>query len=78
MLSKLSDYYGRRFTICVASCIFLIGCMIQLIPSSHYGQIIAGRFITGLSVGTTAVVVPSFITVTVSEHNMRVSSVVLY
>lgn len=78
VLSKLSDYYGRKFTISVACCIFLIGCMIQLIPSTHYGQIIAGRFITGLSVGTTAVVAPSFITETVSDPKMRGSAVVFY
>ncbi|KAF0273279.1 hypothetical protein FOG51_01781 [Hanseniaspora uvarum] len=78
VLSKLSNYYGRKFAICVASFIFLIGCMVQLIPSSHYGQIIAGRFITGLSVGTTAVVAPSFITETVSDPKLRGSAVVLY
>lgn len=78
VISKLSDYKGRKVTMWLASLIFLLGGMIQLIPSTHYGQIIAGRFISGLSVGTTAVVAPSFITESISNVKYRGTVVVFY
>ncbi|OBA26534.1 general substrate transporter [Hanseniaspora valbyensis NRRL Y-1626] len=78
LLSKISDYKGRKFTIWLAVSIFLLGGMIQLIPSTHYGQIIAGRFISGLSVGTTAVVAPGFITESITDVKHRGTVVVFY
>ncbi|XBW35989.1 hypothetical protein QEN19_001563 [Hanseniaspora menglaensis] len=77
-ISKISDYKGRKFTVWLASFIFLLGGMIQMIPSTHYGQIIVGRFITGLSVGTTAVVAPVFITESISDVRHRGTVVVFY
>lgn len=77
-LSKISDYKGRKFAMWFASFIFLLGGMVQLIPGSHYGQIIAGRFIVGLSVGTTAVVAPSFLTESISDVKHRGTVVTFY
>ncbi|KAI1083688.1 putative MFS glucose transporter [Whalleya microplaca] len=49
----LSDYLGRRGSLMVASVIWVIGSVLQL-SSQNVGHLIAGRVISGLSVGVTS------------------------
>jgi len=49
----LSDWIGRRLSLVIACCIWVVGTAIQC-SSQNVGQLIAGRIISGLAVGITS------------------------
>ena len=49
----VSDMLGRRMSLMIACCIWVIGAAIQC-SSQNVGQLIAGRIISGLAVGITS------------------------
>ncbi|KAI9836644.1 MAG: hypothetical protein M1819_001278 [Sarea resinae] len=56
----LSDAIGRRKSLMIASCIWIVGSVIQL-SSQNVAQLVAGRVINGLCVGITSSQVPAFL-----------------
>ncbi|GMM33033.1 hypothetical protein DASC09_003580 [Saccharomycopsis crataegensis] len=55
----LSDYIGRKYTITTASLIFIIGGCLQA-GCTSMGMLLAGRFISGIAVGTLCMIIPLF------------------
>jgi len=49
----VSDLLGRRMSLMIACCIWVVGAAIQC-SSQNVGQLIAGRIISGLAVGITS------------------------
>ncbi|CAG8496696.1 1389_t:CDS:10 [Paraglomus brasilianum] len=56
----ISDTSGRRFTLVLASVIFVLGAIILAFCNS-YGALMLGRIIVGLGVGLASMVVPLYI-----------------
>lgn len=58
----LAESISRKYGILVAVTIFVLGVVIQAtaITSSGYNSILAGRFITGMGVGSMAMIVPIY------------------
>ncbi|KAH8885273.1 quinate permease [Thozetella sp. PMI_491] len=54
-----AETIGRRFTLIIASVVFVVGAAIQL--TGHIESFYVGRFLTGLGVGPLTVVVPLYI-----------------
>ncbi|EED17489.1 MFS sugar transporter, putative [Talaromyces stipitatus ATCC 10500] len=52
--------YGRRLSIALASLIFCIGCVLQVIKVNGLGAFYAGRVISGLGVGMATVIIPMY------------------
>jgi MFS family permease len=52
--------YGRRWSIALASFIFCIGAIIQVIPTHSIAAFYVARVISGLGVGMATVIVPMF------------------
>lgn len=59
--SKIADLYGRRVGIMFAMVIYVVGIIIQIASQHAWYQIVIGRAIAGLGVGTVSVVSPMFI-----------------
>ncbi|AMD18510.1 HBL392Wp [Eremothecium sinecaudum] len=76
-LAKVGDKRGRRMGICVALGIYVIGVSIQLLHTHAWFQFFFGRIITGFSVGTSAVLVPMFVSES-APVQIRGAMVVLY
>ncbi|OZJ05111.1 hypothetical protein BZG36_01380 [Bifiguratus adelaidae] len=55
----LADRLSRKYTIVMASCIFLVGTALQTGAQSR-SYLYAGRFIAGLSIGSLSMVVPLY------------------
>ncbi|KAM2193630.1 hypothetical protein FF1_026243 [Malus domestica] len=56
---KTSDYIGRRYTIVLAACTFLIGALLMgLAPS--YPFLMAGRVVAGIGVGYALMIAPVY------------------
>lgn len=49
----LSDHYGRRMSLMIASIVWIIGAVLQC-SAQNVPHLIVGRFISGLSVGVTS------------------------
>lgn len=63
---QMADRLGRRRSILLNNAFYFIGlCLLAL--SVNYGMMVAGRFITGIAVGITTVVVPLFLTEIASD-----------
>ncbi|XBW38153.1 hypothetical protein QEN19_003749 [Hanseniaspora menglaensis] len=77
VLSKLMDIYGRRIAIAVASCIYIVGILIQICSFDKFYQIFIGRLITGTAVGVLSVVCVAFIG-ELSPPDIRSLTVALY
>lgn len=60
-LAKLGDFRGRKFGIYFTLFVYCIGLIIQLAKDQKWYQFLIGRIFTGLAVGSTAVLVPMFI-----------------
>jgi MFS family permease len=63
------DPLGRRGTICMAACIFLVGGTIQT-SGVVLGMLYAGRFIAGFGVGILCMIIPVF-QAEISSHKIR-------
>jgi sugar porter (SP) family MFS transporter len=59
-----AEKFGRKYTILVAACIFLIGGTIMTAANGNMNMIIAGRAIAGLGIGSTSMCVPVYISET--------------
>ncbi|KIW87690.1 uncharacterized protein Z519_11664 [Cladophialophora bantiana CBS 173.52] len=51
---------GRRWSIALASLIFCIGCILQLVKVNGLGAFYAGRTISGVGVGMATVIIPMY------------------
>ncbi|CAM9018687.1 unnamed protein product [Wickerhamomyces anomalus] len=62
-IPKICDSKGRRFGIFISILIYLVGNVIQLtsVLSGSWVQVLIGRIITGLAIGSTSVLTPMFI-----------------
>ncbi|EMG51083.1 High-affinity hexose transporter HXT6 [Candida maltosa Xu316] len=76
-LSKIGDMYGRRMGISSAMVIYIVGIIIQIAAQHAWYQVMIGRIITGLAVGTLSVLCPLFIS-EVSPKNLRGTLVVCF
>lgn len=76
-LAKVGDIIGRRMGIFIVLGIYSIGVSIQIIYSTKWYQFFIGRIITGLAIGTTAVLIPMFISES-APMRIRGAMVVLY
>ncbi|KAL8266122.1 hypothetical protein R6Q59_003466 [Mikania micrantha] len=66
---RTSDYIGRRYTICLASIIFLLGSLLMgLTPS--YAVLLIGRCVAGIGVGFALVIAPIY-SAEISATNTR-------
>ncbi|KAI0784525.1 general substrate transporter [Abortiporus biennis] len=55
----LADKLSRKYTIVLASCVFCVGVIVQT-TAFHPSSIFAGRFVTGLGVGSLSMAVPLY------------------
>lgn len=60
-ICKTADFYGRRIGLMISMAIYVVGVIIQITAVDKWYQILVGRFVTGLSIGTTMVVAPMMI-----------------
>lgn len=63
-LSRSGDMYGRRIGIMFAMAIYVVGIIVQISSQDKWYQVMIGRAITGLAVGTVTVLSPLFISET--------------
>lgn len=56
----MCDYFGRRLTLFYASCIALVGIIIQS-AAQNTGMFIAGRVIIGFGVGVSSAASPTYL-----------------
>ncbi len=56
----LTTWLGRRLAFVIASVVFCIGCIMQIVNSHSLGLFYAGRVISGLGTGAATVLVPIF------------------
>jgi MFS family permease len=56
----LTSWLGRRWAFVIASAVFCVGCVMQIVNSHSLGLFYAGRVISGLGTGAATVLVPIF------------------
>ncbi|CCH58587.1 hypothetical protein TBLA_0A07970 [Henningerozyma blattae CBS 6284] len=56
----LADHYGRKFTLALCSCIFIIASLWMAL-STTLTYLVIGRFIVGLAIGTVAQCIPVYL-----------------
>lgn len=56
----LSERYGRKSTIQIACLVFIVGVILQVVPSHSLVCFYMGRFVSGLGLGAATAVVPSY------------------
>ncbi|GJV69229.1 probable polyol transporter 6 [Tanacetum coccineum] len=66
---RTSDYIGRRYTICLASSIFLLGSLLMGF-SPNYAILLTGRCVAGIGVGFALVIAPVY-SAEISATNTR-------
>ncbi|CCH58144.1 hypothetical protein TBLA_0A03440 [Henningerozyma blattae CBS 6284] len=76
-LGRIGDMYGRRFGIIVASIIFIVGTVIQIVSVKAWYQYMIGRIVAGLGCGLIAILSPMLIS-EVSPKHMRGAMVSCY
>jgi MFS family permease len=54
----LTNWLGRRWGFVIASVVFCIGCIMQIVNSHSLGLFYAGRVVSGLGTGAATVLVP--------------------
>ncbi|KAL3625523.1 Polyol transporter 5 [Castilleja foliolosa] len=59
MAGKISDYFGRRITILVASVVFFAGAAVMGF-ATNYAMLMSGRFVAGLGVGFALMIAPVY------------------
>lgn len=60
-LSKIGDVWGRRSGLLFAMVVYVVGITVQIASGNRWYQFFIGRLITGLGVGTVAVLSPLLI-----------------
>lgn len=65
----IADQYGRKYTVQVCGIIFVIGTLCMCLAPS-YGWLLIGRIVTGIGVGVSFVVAPTYIS-EVAPSDMR-------
>ncbi|MCJ1307850.1 hypothetical protein MMC25_001498 [Agyrium rufum] len=60
MIFPIAARYGRRWSLVIASIIFELGCILQIINSHSIACFFVGRVISGLGVGAATVLVPIY------------------
>lgn len=60
-LSKIADVYGRRIGLMFSMIVYVVGIIVQISATDKWYQIVVGRAIAGLAVGTVSVLSPLFI-----------------
>ena len=55
-----SERFGRKYTIMAACTIFIIGVILQLVPSHSLACFYVGRFVAGIGLGSATAVAPSY------------------
>ncbi|KAK6204393.1 sugar transporter 1 [Scheffersomyces amazonensis] len=63
-LSKIGDMFGRRIGLMFTMVVYVVGIIVQISSQRQWYQFMIGRIITGLAVGTVAVLSPLFISET--------------
>lgn len=66
----ISERFGRRVDLMVAGLVFLIGAALQTGCTGQIGMMYAGRALTGIGVGASAMVVPIYIA-ELAPHTIR-------
>lgn len=59
LAAPTSDFLGRKWSIFLWGCVFLVGATLQMI--ANYDVLLAGRFLGGLGVGATSMLTPQFL-----------------
>ncbi|GCE99905.1 hypothetical protein ZYGM_000619 [Zygosaccharomyces mellis] len=60
-IAKAGDWKGRKFGMYLSVLVYCLGLAIQLVHDYSWNQFFIGRIFTGLAVGSTAVLVPMFL-----------------
>lgn len=55
-----AEWWGRRKSICLSAGVYIIGTVLQMTAMDTLTQYAAGRFVSGLGIGSLSVVVPMF------------------
>lgn len=76
-LGKIGDIKGRRFGLFVSMTAHLFGVCIELIEDTFWFQFFIGRWLTGMAIGSTAVLVPMYLSEN-SPLQIRGAMIVLY
>lgn len=76
-LAKVGDWKGRKIGIYASLLVYVVGLLIQVVNSTRWYQFFVGRIFSGLAVGSTAVLVPMFISES-APLQIRGAMVVLY
>ncbi|KAK6465096.1 general substrate transporter [Scheffersomyces coipomensis] len=63
-LSKIAEIYGRRIGLMFSMVIYIVGIAVQISSQYQWYQVMVGRIISGLAVGTVSVLSPMFISET--------------
>jgi MFS transporter, SP family, sugar:H+ symporter len=66
--SKPADLLGRKKTIMIACFIFMVGMIIQITTQHAWYQIVIGRVVEGLGVGSLSVLAPMYETECAPTH----------
>lgn len=60
-IAKAGDWKGRKFGMYLSVFVYCLGLAVQLVHDYSWNQFFIGRIFTGLAVGSTAVLVPMFL-----------------
>ncbi len=77
LFSRIGEKYGRRIGIMVAVVVYMIGIVVQMASTKSWIQIMIGRMITGLGVGTLVILSPVLVSET-SPKSFRGSFVATF
>jgi len=66
--APISNRMGRRMTMIIFCCVFYVGNTIQIATFHAWYQMMIGRFICGLAVGSLSVLVPVYVSETVPKQ----------
>lgn len=58
--APIADFFGRRLAIVWWCIVFCIGVIVQISTSTHWYQIVVGRWVAGLGVGGLSVLTPMY------------------
>ncbi|KAL3231158.1 putative glucose transporter HXT5 [Nakaseomyces bracarensis] len=75
--SKIGDIYGRKLSLIMVVCVYVVGIVIQIATINKWYQYFIGRIISGLGVGGIAIYSPMLIS-EVSPKHLRGSLVSCY
>ncbi|RUS22856.1 hypothetical protein BC937DRAFT_86303 [Endogone sp. FLAS-F59071] len=57
----LTDYFGRKKAIFLSALIYIVGGIIQVVSAGNLNLLIGGRFIAGVGIGASSMLVPMYI-----------------